>query len=1130
MKKTGTRRILVFFLALFTGLCSIFALQSPQRVQAASGGAKLHFLTLPENTNAILVENNGKFGMVDSGEDTDYPNGSDPNYPVHPGISTGFGFENDVISYLRSLGVNKDNFEFYIGTHPHSDHIGSADEVIRAFHPKRVYIQEYSDAYISDPARYYDNQYVYDRMVAAAKEVNATLIQNFSTDAPLYPETISISGSIFWKDSDNTAAKRLNSVSLELSDADGNKIAAASASSDSNWKYTFHGIPKYNDNKQAISYTITPQELGNAYTVSGNGYDFTFTYIPKPQVSESTKILEKTASPLSIIWDDKNNTDGKRPTSVVIQLQRSVVSDTEEIWEDIPDGKLTLSEADNWMVDLSTFLPNAEENTLLRINVLSQTEGYTFSVDHESYTITADYTPSVTESSQETLPADPSEYITDDDSSSLDLQPSSDDMHTESIPSSDQVDPTHPDDPTNLETYERKAVLQSHAAKTVQNSATISTPVFTLGDTMTIEIMHYGTEYQTTSVPDANYFSLGVKVSANGKTAFLAGDINNYDGTETALAQRLGHVNLLCLGHHGYYGSNTSGYINTLSPDMAILPGNFIPVSNEGSPSTLDILLNLGRKGTPVYATALYQPYVSAIVVNLNENLSTNIPKNTGYVAWAAFANTPLYYKNGIPQPYNGWMHGYNQTFYFDNSITASKSTWISEGGKWFYVDASGFLLKDKWFQDNGFWYYATQDGSMATGWIQKDGHWYYLDSTGKMLTGKQTLDGSVYYFSESGQMAVSSWVGNDYYGADGKLIPNYQNHRWKKDQNGWWYQRDDGSYPANAWEFIDGSWYYFDGRGYRVSGWLLLGNTYYYMNTDGKMQTGWVQDGGVYYYMNPSGAMCTGWQLIGNNWYYFSGNGSMAAGGWHWIGGKCYYMHPSGIMASNTWIDNSYVDASGAWVPGYSAPQWIKSGSRWWYRHSDGSYTKNNWELINGQWYYFDGSGWMMTGWLKLNNIWYYLSGSGAMLGQGWHQIGGNWYYMYASGAMAANTWIGEYYVNASGAWVTGSSSIGQSQTAQWIKSGNRWWYRHSDGGYTKNNWELINGQWYYFDASGWMMTGWIKLNGTWYYLSDSGAMLTQGWHWIGGKCYYMYASGAMAANTRVEGYYVDASGAWIP
>lgn len=109
--------------------------------------------------------------------------------------------------------------------------------------------------------------------------------------------------------------------------------------------------------------------------------------------------------------------------------------------------------------------------------------------------------------------------------------------------------------------------------------------------------------------------------------------------------------------------------------------------------------------------------------------------------------------------------------------------------------------------------------------------------------------------------------------------------------------------------------------------------------------------------------------------------------------------------MAANTWIGDYYVDGSGAWVVGKTKSQagWIKSGNRWWYRHADGGYTKNGWEYINGQWYLFESAGWMLTGWQK---------------------VGGTWYYMYDSGAMAANTWIGSYYVNGSGAWVQDSTS----------------------------------------------------------------------------------------------------------
>ena len=203
---------------------------------------------------------------------------------------------------------------------------------------------------------------------------------------------------------------------------------------------------------------------------------------------------------------------------------------------------------------------------------------------------------------------------------------------------------------------------------------------------------------------------------------------------------------------------------------------------------------------------------------------------------------------------------------------------------------------------------------------------------------------------------------------------------------------------------------------------------------------------------------------------------------------------------------------------------QWIQNGNRWWYRHADGSYTRNNWEVINGAWYYFDGAGWMVTGWIKLSGTWYYLTGSGAMA-TGWIQVGGTWYYMNASGAMVTDTWIGNNYVDGSGAWIPGKVKA----QAGWVQSGNRWWYRHADGSYTKNNWEAINGTWYYFDGAGWMVTGWLKLSGSWYYLTGSGAMAT-GWIQVGGTWYYMNASGAMVTDTWIGNNYVDGSGAWIP
>ena len=77
----------------------------------------------------------------------------------------------------------------------------------------------------------------------------------------------------------------------------------------------------------------------------------------------------------------------------------------------------------------------------------------------------------------------------------------------------------------------------------------------------------------------------------------------------------------------------------------------------------------------------------------------------------------------------------------------------------------------------------------------------------------------------------------------------------------------------------------------------------------------------------------------------------------------------------------------------------WVQSGSRWWYKHADGSYTTNGWEKINGVWYHFDNSGWMQTGWVK-DGSWYYLDGSGAMK-TGWLKDNGSWYYLQDSGEM---------------------------------------------------------------------------------------------------------------------------------
>ena len=60
----------------------------------------------------------------------------------------------------------------------------------------------------------------------------------------------------------------------------------------------------------------------------------------------------------------------------------------------------------------------------------------------------------------------------------------------------------------------------------------------------------------------------------------------------------------------------------------------------------------------------------------------------------------------------------------------------------------------------------------------------------------------------------------------------------------------------------------------------------------------------------------------------------------------------------------------------------WIYHGDKWWYRNSDGSFTANDWQLIDDLWYYFDSRGYMVTGWIQWNDKCYYCDPeTGAML-----------------------------------------------------------------------------------------------------------------------------------------------------
>lgn len=100
----------------------------------------------------------------------------------------------------------------------------------------------------------------------------------------------------------------------------------------------------------------------------------------------------------------------------------------------------------------------------------------------------------------------------------------------------------------------------------------------------------------------------------------------------------------------------------------------------------------------------------------------------------------------------------------------------------------------------------------------------------------------------------------------------------WVNDSKGWWFQQEDGRYPANTWQEIDRNWFYFDQNGYMKTGWLQCNGNWYYCDLNGKLTTNqWLSLNGVWYYLREDGTMVSdSWYEVDGKSYYFGSDGAM--------------------------------------------------------------------------------------------------------------------------------------------------------------------------------------------------------------------------------------------------------------
>lgn len=137
---------------------------------------KIHFLNTG-HSDCIILESGGKFAVIDSAEDTDFP-------PDKPHLALP-GYEDIVIKYLLDHcrgGSGRVTLEFVLGTHAHSDHIGGFDTIIN--HPeidvKKAFLKPYhaENVFIMERKRW-DNQEVYNQMLDAVRKNDVELVESF---------------------------------------------------------------------------------------------------------------------------------------------------------------------------------------------------------------------------------------------------------------------------------------------------------------------------------------------------------------------------------------------------------------------------------------------------------------------------------------------------------------------------------------------------------------------------------------------------------------------------------------------------------------------------------------------------------------------------------------------------------------------------------------------------------------------------------------------------------------------------------------------------------------------------------------------------------------------------------------
>ena len=257
-------------------------------------------------------------------------------------------------------------------------------------------------------------------------------------------------------------------------------------------------------------------------------------------------------------------------------------------------------------------------------------------------------------------------------------------------------------------------------------------------------------------------------------------------------------------------------------------------------------------------------------------------------------------------------------------------------------------------------------------------------------------------------------------------------------------YLKADGNQAANEWIFDAHyqSWFYIkEDANYAENEWLKQGDDYFYLKSGGYMaKSEWIEDKGAFYYLDQNGKMkrnawvgtsyvgATGAKVIEDwvydsqydAWFYIKADGQHAEKEWLQIKGKDYYFKSGGYLLTSQWIDQAYVNASGAKVQ----QGWLfdKQYQSWFYIKENGNHADKEWIFENGHYYYLKSGGYMAANeWILDKESWFYLKSDGKMAEKEWVYDSKSqaWYYFKSGGYMAKNETVDGYQLGSDGKWL---------------------------------------------------------------------------------------------------------------